>query len=261
MQRYFHINFGRLYARDNESHRFPNLLMAMGFSSNSPCLARSVFDSFDPCEVVEEDLYPGFWPLDYSGDEEEVLCSPPSTARGAMEIPPFFSHPQPFPDPPALAMLIQVKEEGVFPYSGDIRLPIKEELTANSSAPFQLGSCETHPYLCPVEDCGHRYRRKGDLKTHVLKRHHDRDLAAIISKPRSTKEGKTFPCPVDNCKSGYSRNRELLRHFRLKHMHLYVRAVEERERRTTPDSSASSSEELESRESSDDLDLQCSEGL
>jgi len=73
-------------------------------------------------------------------------------------------------------------------------------------------------FRCPVADCDHVYRRKGDLKTHVLQRHKDRpDLPLLIAKPRSTKLGKPFPCTIGGCPSGFTRKSGLARHLRQKH--------------------------------------------
>jgi uncharacterized C2H2 Zn-finger protein len=73
-------------------------------------------------------------------------------------------------------------------------------------------------FRCPVADCDHAYRRKGDLKTHVLQRHKDRpDLPLLIAKPRSSKIGKPYPCTVAGCPSGFTRRSGLARHLRQKH--------------------------------------------
>jgi uncharacterized C2H2 Zn-finger protein len=73
-------------------------------------------------------------------------------------------------------------------------------------------------FRCPVPECEHAYRRKGDLKTHVLQRHKDRpDLPLLIAKPRSSKVGKPYPCTVLGCPSGFTRKSGLARHLRQKH--------------------------------------------
>jgi uncharacterized C2H2 Zn-finger protein len=73
-------------------------------------------------------------------------------------------------------------------------------------------------FRCPVPECDHAYRRKGDLKTHVLQRHKDRpDLPLLIAKPRSSKIGKPYPCTVAGCPSGFTRRSGLARHLRQKH--------------------------------------------
>jgi len=73
-------------------------------------------------------------------------------------------------------------------------------------------------YRCPVPECDHAYRRKGDLKTHVLQRHKDLpELPLLIAKPRSTKLGKPYPCAVAGCPSGFTRKSGLARHLRHKH--------------------------------------------
>jgi len=73
-------------------------------------------------------------------------------------------------------------------------------------------------FVCPVPSCQRPYRRKGDLKVHVKKKHPDHiDLPDLISRPRSTKANKPFPCPIDGCPCGFLRYRGLQRHFRKKH--------------------------------------------
>jgi len=73
-------------------------------------------------------------------------------------------------------------------------------------------------FRCPVPDCMNAYRRKGDLKTHVMQRHKDRpDLPLLIAKPRSSKLGKSYPCTVPGCPSGFTRKSGLARHLRQKH--------------------------------------------
>jgi hypothetical protein len=73
-------------------------------------------------------------------------------------------------------------------------------------------------YRCPLSTCQRTYRRKGDLKVHCKKKHPDRlDLPDLISKPRSTRQGKAFLCPEPGCPCGFMRQRGLLRHYRKKH--------------------------------------------
>lgn len=58
-------------------------------------------------------------------------------------------------------------------------------------------------YQCPVVGCLHSYKRRSDLKVHVLKKHFDFP-ANLVSPPRSRKVGKKYPCPC-----GYSRKLHL----------------------------------------------------
>ncbi len=68
-------------------------------------------------------------------------------------------------------------------------------------------------FLCPVYNCYHSYRRKGDLKKHMREKHEDRvDLAVAVSRDKVTKEGKPFACPFPGCRSGYSRLDRLTLH-------------------------------------------------
>ena len=61
-------------------------------------------------------------------------------------------------------------------------------------------------------------RYKGDLKVHLKRKHGGQEgMLDVISKPRSTKDGKSFPCLMPDCNCGYARRRDLLRHFRNKH--------------------------------------------
>jgi len=89
------------------------------------------------------------------------------------------------------------------------------DMTDSSESPRLDGS---EFFCCPVSSCDHVYRRKGDLKTHVLQRHKDRpDLPLLIAKPRSTKLGKPYPCTIPGCPSGFTRKSGLARHLRQKH--------------------------------------------
>jgi len=73
-------------------------------------------------------------------------------------------------------------------------------------------------FICPLSSCQRLYRRKGDLKVHVKKKHSDcADLPDLISRPRSSRLGKPYPCPVLGCPCGFLRARGLQRHCRKKH--------------------------------------------
>lgn len=97
------------------------------------------------------------------------------------------------------------------------------------------------PFTCPIDQCGKEYwsefiqldihflsindlmfSRKGDLKYHIERSHpgHE-EMAAGISKPKSTKEGKDFPCPESHCKCGFIHYRDLRRHLKHKHLDIY----------------------------------------
>jgi hypothetical protein len=71
-------------------------------------------------------------------------------------------------------------------------------------------------YQCPVVGCLHSYKRRSDLKVHVLKKHFDFP-ANLISPPRSRKVGKKYPCPYETCPCGYSRKTDLKLHLQQKH--------------------------------------------
>lgn len=76
-------------------------------------------------------------------------------------------------------------------------------------------------FVCPLPNCRRTYRRKGDLKVHVKKKHPSYvELPDQISKPRSSRLNKPFPCPVEDCPCGFMRQRGLQRHFRKKHPQL-----------------------------------------
>jgi hypothetical protein len=76
-------------------------------------------------------------------------------------------------------------------------------------------------HSCPIPQCNKSYRRKGDLKFHVIHKHPNfATLPTSISKPKSDKEGKNFPCPVPDCKCGFKWHRDLRRHFKTKHQEL-----------------------------------------
>jgi len=73
-------------------------------------------------------------------------------------------------------------------------------------------------FKCPMEGCIKYYRRKGDLKYHIMEKHCARDdLLDRVSYPKSSREGKNFPCPIGSCKCGYVHRRDLRRHIIRKH--------------------------------------------
>lgn len=90
---------------------------------------------------------------------------------------------------------------------------IPEDLTASSTG----SEPESASYVCPIPNCDRTYRRKGDLKQHVMAKHENSEIAANISPARSSKEGKPFPCPEESCPSGYQRQADLMRHQKKKH--------------------------------------------
>lgn len=76
-------------------------------------------------------------------------------------------------------------------------------------------------FVCPIEQCPRRYRRKGELKTHMLQKHTAAQVAAYpdIIASRSSAEGKPYVCPYPACADthGYQRPHGLRRHLRQMH--------------------------------------------
>ena len=71
-------------------------------------------------------------------------------------------------------------------------------------------------FWCPALECGRKYKRKGDLKSHVKAKHSEM-APEQISRNRSFREGKPFQCPYTNCESGFLMIRGLKRHLKQKH--------------------------------------------
>jgi len=130
---------------------------------------------------------------------ERTLTAPPDP-RALYVAPPPVTYASPFPS-----------------FSSDVS-PRSGSLTDADDSPRYEHEQDGEFFRCPVADCEHAYRRKGDLKTHVLQRHKDRpDLPLLIAKPRSSKVGKPYPCTVAGCPSGFTRKSGLARHLRQKH--------------------------------------------
>lgn len=79
-------------------------------------------------------------------------------------------------------------------------------------------------FSCPV--CSHSYRRKGDLKIHVLEYHNKPKLANSLGGVKKSREGKPFGCPFIVCPSGFFYERDLRRHLKRSHSDYYERCVE-----------------------------------
>jgi hypothetical protein len=91
-------------------------------------------------------------------------------------------------------------------------------LTSKSPSVDADLSSQANLHKCPVENCTKSYRRKGDLKFHVIRKHPNYTaLPGLISKPKSDKSGKSYPCPIPWCKCGYKWPRDLQRHIESKH--------------------------------------------
>jgi len=90
-------------------------------------------------------------------------------------------------------------------------------------------------HVCPVQNCGRRYKHKGDLKFHCREKHRDfKELPGSISGTKSTKDGKTYACPVHNCPCGYKWKRDLRRHLFSKHPEVEANVPGKRLRLTKP---------------------------
>jgi hypothetical protein len=101
-----------------------------------------------------------------------------------------------------------------------------EESVNDSKRSFR--SSETRLHECPVVNCGKRYRRKGDLKYHITNKHPQHaQLAEVISRAKSEKDGKDFPCPIPDCKCGFKWHRDLKRHMKGKHAEVYESILRE----------------------------------
>jgi len=73
-------------------------------------------------------------------------------------------------------------------------------------------------FECPAQGCHLRYRRRGDLKIHVIIKHaEDPSLPAKVAPAKSSKVGKPYCCPHTDCPSGYARHSDLVRHLEKKH--------------------------------------------
>lgn len=76
---------------------------------------------------------------------------------------------------------------------------------------------------CLVDNCHQTYRRKNDLKNHILCKHIKvPDILAKVKEafpPRQSRVGKSFPCTYASCPSGYFRKSDLARHLRNVHGH------------------------------------------
>jgi hypothetical protein len=77
---------------------------------------------------------------------------------------------------------------------------------------------EGKTWKCPIENCLCGYSRKGDLKYHFIRKHHE--LASKypgICKSKSSKQNKKHLCPIEDCACGYLRKTDLKAHFISKH--------------------------------------------
>lgn len=141
-----------------------------------------------------EQSEPSSMPYDADAWERFHSASDAQPAAYFQPPPPFAAQPAPFASSPASSP--------------------RSDTAASEDSPRSDGEF----FHCPVTECDHAYRRKGDLKTHVLQRHKDRpDLPLLIAKPRSSKLGKPYPCTVTGCPSGFTRKSGLARHLRQKH--------------------------------------------
>jgi hypothetical protein len=87
-----------------------------------------------------------------------------------------------------------------------------------SSTTVKREALDKVSFVCPVSHCDKIYKRKGDLKFHVIHKHPEHvHLPGQIAPPKSQKAGKDFPCPVVWCKCGFLWERDLRRHVRVKH--------------------------------------------
>jgi len=71
-------------------------------------------------------------------------------------------------------------------------------------------------YTCPQPGCNKTYRYKADVKWHA-KQKHGPAVAALVSRSRSTREGKPHQCPHTWCPSGFASTKDLRVHLRVKH--------------------------------------------
>jgi hypothetical protein len=77
---------------------------------------------------------------------------------------------------------------------------------------------EGKTWKCPIDNCLCGYSRKGDLKYHFIRKHHE--LASkypSICKSKSSKQNKKHLCPIEDCACGYLRKTDLKAHFISKH--------------------------------------------
>jgi hypothetical protein len=141
-----------------------------------------------------------------------------------------------------------VQVDPALPIEAILVLDITAEVTENGRIAIRTqGSkrykdLELHPFLCPVQGCGLRYRykpprfsllpfspflrRKGDLKVHCKRKHDaDEDALASIGPNQVTKKGKQWPCSFYDCPHGYELKRDLVRHMRMKHARLAEEAA------------------------------------
>jgi len=77
---------------------------------------------------------------------------------------------------------------------------------------------EEKPWQCPIPLCKSGYQRKGDLKYHIIRKHHSvAHFYPHLIQSRSSKTNKNFVCPIETCQSGYMRYSDLKSHFVQKH--------------------------------------------
>ena len=99
----------------------------------------------------------------------------------------------------------------------------------SSDAKRKVKDQKNKAYICPITDCGRRYKYRGDLASHFRKKHHKNpsyaSLAGKIFTPRSSKIGKPFPCPFESCPSGFAWERDCQRHVKLKHTNPVINDV------------------------------------
>jgi hypothetical protein len=86
------------------------------------------------------------------------------------------------------------------------------EFVKAPTAPTKTKTPRVGRFDCPLTACEHFYKRKGDLKAHMLKKHAASETAAFLTsimKARSSVDGKPFVCPHPRCRHGYLRSRGL----------------------------------------------------
>lgn len=94
------------------------------------------------------------------------------------------------------------------------------------SASVTVPSVRKREFVCPVENCGRRFSRNHNLKTHLLSHHADlnprQTFPQNFARMPSQTDYKVFKCPHPGCGRSYSMKNNATAHYHRTHLPGYI---------------------------------------